>query len=71
MRITAPTLVVHGTDDVFNPAANAPLLTERISGARMRLIPGARHAYFEEFADVATPLVLDFLAEGVPAVEGA
>lgn len=62
-RITAPTLVVHGTDDVFNPAANAPLLTERIPGARMRLVPGARHAYFEEFADVATPLVLGFLAE--------
>ncbi|MEU5957455.1 alpha/beta fold hydrolase [Streptomyces sp. NPDC047525] len=63
VRITAPTLVVHGTDDVFNPTANAPLLAERIPGARMRLISGARHAYFEEFAEVATPLVLDFLAE--------
>jgi pimeloyl-ACP methyl ester carboxylesterase len=62
-RIAAPTLVVHGTDDSFNPTANAPLLTDRIPGARMRLIAGARHAYFEEFAEVATPLVLDFLAE--------
>lgn len=61
-RITAPTLVVHGTDDEFNPTANAPLLTERVPGARMRLVPGARHAYFEEFAEVATPLVLGFLA---------
>ncbi|MEI5103806.1 alpha/beta fold hydrolase [Streptomyces sp. PmtG] len=60
-RIKAPTLVVHGSDDAFNPAANAPLLTGRIADARMRLIPGARHAYFEEFADVATPLVLAFL----------
>lgn len=60
-RITAPTLVVHGADDVFNPAANAPLLAERIPGARMTLIPGARHAYFEEFRDVASPVVLDFL----------
>ncbi|MEU6003605.1 alpha/beta fold hydrolase [Streptomyces sp. NPDC047197] len=66
-RITAPTLVVHGTDDVFNPTANAPLLADRIPGARMRLISGARHAYFEEFAREATPLVLDFLAEGPPA----
>ncbi|SER70528.1 Pimeloyl-ACP methyl ester carboxylesterase [Lentzea xinjiangensis] len=60
--ITAPTLVVHGTDDVFNPAANAPLITERIPGARMHLIEGARHGYFEEFASVATPLVVDFLS---------
>ncbi|GAA2296028.1 alpha/beta hydrolase [Streptomyces kunmingensis] len=60
-RITAPTLVVHGTDDDFNPTANAPLLTERIPGARLVLIPGGRHAYFEEFADEATPPVVDFL----------
>ncbi|SDF33695.1 Pimeloyl-ACP methyl ester carboxylesterase [Lentzea fradiae] len=59
--ITAQTLVVHGTDDIFNPTANAPLITERIPGARMHLIEGARHAYFEEFADEATPLVADFL----------
>ncbi|MFI9719729.1 alpha/beta fold hydrolase [Streptomyces sp. NPDC052396] len=62
-RITAPTLIVHGTDDTLNPTANAPLLAERIPNARMHLIPGARHAYFEEFADVATPLVLGFLTE--------
>jgi len=59
--ITAPTLIVHGTDDVFNPAANAPLLAGRIPGATLRLIPGARHAYFEEFREVAGPAVLDFL----------
>lgn len=61
--ITTPTLIVHGTDDRFNPVANAPLLAERIPHARMRLIPGARHAYFDEFRAVAGPLVLDFLDE--------
>lgn len=59
--IGAPTLVVHGGDDLLNPAANASLLAQRIPGARLRLIPGARHAYFEEFRAVAGPLVLDFL----------
>ncbi|MFC7592573.1 alpha/beta fold hydrolase [Nonomuraea antimicrobica] len=59
--IEAPTLVVHGTDDVFNPAANAPLLAGRIPGASLRWIEGARHAYFEEFRQVASPLVLEFL----------
>ncbi|MCG8923704.1 alpha/beta fold hydrolase [Lentzea sp. CC55] len=60
--ITAPTLVVHGTEDVFNPAANAPLITERIPGARMHLVEGARHGYFEEFRAEATPVVMDFLS---------
>jgi pimeloyl-ACP methyl ester carboxylesterase len=61
--IKAPTLILHGTDDVFSPAANAPLLAERIPGAHAELIQGARHAYFHEFRAVASPLVLDFLAQ--------
>ncbi|QKW48602.1 alpha/beta fold hydrolase [Streptomyces buecherae] len=59
--IGAPTLVLHGTDDVLNPTANAPLLAGRIPGARLHLIPDARHAYFEEARTHASPLVLDFL----------
>lgn len=59
--ISARTLVLHGTDDVFNPSANAPLLTARIPDAWMELIEGARHAYFEEFRAAAGKLVLDFL----------
>jgi pimeloyl-ACP methyl ester carboxylesterase len=60
-EIRAATLVLHGTDDLFNPTANAPLLAERIPGARLALVPGARHAYFDEFRATAGPLVLDFL----------
>ncbi|MER5784925.1 alpha/beta fold hydrolase [Streptomyces mobaraensis] len=63
-RIAAPTLVVHGTDDRFNPTANAHLLAERIPGARTHLVRGGRHAYFEEFRAEASPLVLDFLTAG-------
>ncbi|WP_031468104.1 alpha/beta fold hydrolase [Sciscionella sediminilitoris] len=62
-QIAAPTLILHGTEDVFNPAANAKLLAERIPRARLELIEGARHAYFEEFRARASRLVLDFLAE--------
>ncbi|GAA3761104.1 pimeloyl-ACP methyl ester carboxylesterase [Spinactinospora alkalitolerans] len=60
--IEAPTMVVHGTDDALNPAANASLLADRIPGARLHLVPGARHAYFEEFRTTAGAAVLDFLA---------
>ncbi|MDT0266010.1 alpha/beta fold hydrolase [Streptomyces sp. DSM 44915] len=65
-RITAPTLVVHGEDDLLNPTANAALLAQRVPGARLHLIPGARHAYFEEFRAVASPLVRTFLATQRP-----
>ena len=52
---------MHGTDDVFSPAANAQLLADRIPRARAELVDQARHAYFHEFRSVAGPLVLDFL----------
>ncbi|MFD0395299.1 alpha/beta fold hydrolase [Streptomyces nogalater] len=60
-RRSAHPLVVHGTDDLLNPTANAPLLADRIPGARLHLVPHARHAYFEEFRARTGPLVLDFL----------
>ncbi|WP_214403455.1 alpha/beta fold hydrolase [Pseudonocardia lacus] len=60
--ITAPTLVLHGDRDVFNPVANAHLLVERIPDARLELLPGARHAYFEECRERAGRLVREFLA---------
>jgi pimeloyl-ACP methyl ester carboxylesterase len=60
--IKAPTLILHGSDDVFSPAANAEVLAERIPDARAHIIPGARHAYFHEFQTTASPLVNDFLA---------
>ncbi|MBZ4319588.1 alpha/beta fold hydrolase [Streptomyces huiliensis] len=66
-RVTAPTLVVHGTEDRFNPTANAHLLAARIPGARTHLIAGGRHAYFDEFRAEASPLVLDFLTAPAPA----
>lgn len=60
-RITAPTLVLHGDRDELNPTANAPLLADRIPGARLHLVAGARHAYFEEYRDDAGRAVREFL----------
>jgi len=39
-----PNLVVHGSEDVVIPAANAELLAARWPGARVELIEGAGHA---------------------------
>jgi pimeloyl-ACP methyl ester carboxylesterase len=44
-RIAAPTLVVHGEQDVFVPPANALVLAERVPGAQLRLLPDAAHMY--------------------------
>jgi pimeloyl-ACP methyl ester carboxylesterase len=44
-NMTAPTLVVHGEQDVFVPPANALVLAERIPGAQLRLWPDAGHMY--------------------------
>jgi pimeloyl-ACP methyl ester carboxylesterase len=60
--ITAPTLVIHGADDLVNVPENAPLLADRIAGAELHLLPGARHAYFWERRPAASDLVLEFLA---------
>ena len=62
-KIQAPTLILHGTDDVFSPVGNAKLLAYRIPNARTELIQGARHAYFHEFQAVASPLVLAHLQD--------
>ncbi len=59
--ITAPTLVVHGADDLMNPAGNAHLMAGRIPDSRVVIIPAARHAYFHEFRQTASPLVTAFL----------
>ncbi|MBN9101574.1 MULTISPECIES: hypothetical protein [unclassified Pseudonocardia] len=62
-RITAPTLVLHGTADAFCPIGNAGLLTAGIPGARLVPFEGARHAYFLEHRPEASERVLGFLAE--------
>ena len=59
--IQVPTLVLHGTDDLMVPSANAPLLTGRIPGAVMHLHEGGRHGFFDEFAGDIVPVIDDFL----------
>lgn len=59
--IEAPTLILHGTDDVLAPPENAALLAGRIPDTRTHLFAGARHAYFHECRPAASSRTLDFL----------
>uniref|UniRef100_A0AAU2VEV6 Alpha/beta hydrolase n=1 Tax=Streptomyces sp. NBC_00003 TaxID=2903608 RepID=A0AAU2VEV6_9ACTN len=61
-QISAPTLILHGTADRLTPSANGILLAERIPGATLRLLTGARHAYFLESREDSGSTVLEFLA---------
>jgi pimeloyl-ACP methyl ester carboxylesterase len=44
--ITAPTLVIHGTDDPLLPLANGQALAALIPGAHYEAIPGMGHGFF-------------------------
>jgi pimeloyl-ACP methyl ester carboxylesterase len=57
-RITAPTLVVHGTADPAFPPAHGEALAEEIPGARLLLVEGMGH-------EVPPPAVWDLV---VPAI---
>ncbi|WP_254904311.1 alpha/beta fold hydrolase [Streptomonospora nanhaiensis] len=61
-HIGAPTLLLHGGDDRLTPPDNLALLADRIPDTRAHLLPGARHAYFEEHRAEAGGLVAAFLA---------
>lgn len=61
--VSAPTLVLHGTDDLMVPADNADLIAQRVPDAVLRLHQGGRHGFFEEFAETVTPQVLSFLTQ--------
>ena len=60
-RITAPTLVVSGTDDVAAPPEHGELLAARIPGARHVVVAGGRHLLSVERAEELNPLLLEHL----------
>jgi 3-oxoadipate enol-lactonase len=51
-NIRAPTLVVHGEDDVLIPPANGERLAAAIPGAELSLWPGAAHLYFTDEPEI-------------------
>jgi 3-oxoadipate enol-lactonase len=60
--ITAPPLVMHGTEDRVVDPRNARLLADRIPHARLEMLPGLGHLFFweapEAFVDAVTRFAL-------------
>jgi pimeloyl-ACP methyl ester carboxylesterase len=62
--IGVPALVLHGTEDVLVPLANAEALTRLIPGARRYWFDGRGHLFFHEDPDHTAEVVLSFLRGG-------
>jgi pimeloyl-ACP methyl ester carboxylesterase len=62
LEITAPTLILHGTEDAVVDPGNAALLAERIPGARVELFSGCGHLFFWEQRERFADTVAEFLA---------
>ena len=62
-RITVPTLVISGTNDVITPPAEARRMARGIPGARLELLDGAGHMLMLERAETIDSLITDFARE--------
>jgi pimeloyl-ACP methyl ester carboxylesterase len=60
-RITVPTLVIVGADDVPTPVEKARRVAARIPNARLEIVPDAGHSSTVEQPDAITKLLVDFL----------
>jgi pimeloyl-ACP methyl ester carboxylesterase len=63
-EIAVPVLVLHGTDDVLVPIANAEALAKVIPGARRYWFDGRGHLFFHEDPELTAQVVLSFLRGG-------
>lgn len=62
-RITAPTLVVVGEEDMATPPDKAERIAEAVPGARLARIPRAGHSSPVEEPAAVTAVISDFLTE--------
>lgn len=65
--ITAPTLVIAADDDPSTPPDHGRLVAESIPGARLRLLPEARHMIAMERPDEVAQITVGHLTEEVLA----
>ena len=62
-KITAPTLIIHGTDDAVVPYQYAVEASQTIPNAELVTVEGGEHRIDERFAITAAPAIQKFLKE--------
>lgn len=60
-EVAAPTLVLHGTEDVVTPFENARILARQIPGAVLRPFDGCGHLFFHERPAETARVVIEHL----------
>jgi 3-oxoadipate enol-lactonase len=60
-RITAPTLVIVGNQDILTPRADSEEIAERIPQSELVVISGAAHGLMIEHATTFNKVVIDFI----------
>ena len=60
-KITQPTLIIVGTEDIFTPAANSLILVERIPSSWLVQIRDAGHGLMYQYPDEFNRVLLTFL----------
>lgn len=59
--ITAPTLLVYGSDDPLIDQQTGRLIADKVAGARLEIFEGARHGLAFEFPEKLARLLADFI----------
>jgi len=62
-RVTCPTLVVHGEDDVHVPVAHAQCIVDEMPNARLTMIPSGGHRPDIRTPELVNPGLLEFLLD--------
>ena len=65
--ITAPTLVIHGTEDQMLPVSNGRMIGERIPGARLEILDGVGHLFWVEQPERSAELLREHALSGAPS----
>jgi pimeloyl-ACP methyl ester carboxylesterase len=60
-RISCPTLIMAGTEDILIPAKNAEILAERIPDSKLVLFDNSAHGFMSERRDDCVRAIFDFL----------
>jgi pimeloyl-ACP methyl ester carboxylesterase len=64
-RIKAPTLIVHGKEDMINPWKNAEILANRIPNAEVIILDNAAHLLFKPNPKAVIEPTIEFLTKKI------